>query len=254
MCCASVCDTSATAMPLLAMPLLAIRLPAMRLPRPCVYVRHGRLQLHLPVSYSRMHIYIHWCPLAAESILPKILIMSSQPNRLTTFPHSSHYYEKGLPRKRRSSTNEDAEKCRVVRTRDSPPPSLPTLPFHRSQQNNEPPPKVVQNTSTQNTSTNADQFRGIIAEYQAGEGIVAHRADAKFLLVLLKKKPRSRSDAKHRLTSTDHPNLVNLLTFFEDDGVINLVYECMHVSLLQLQASPYNAFVEYEIAAICKEV
>ena len=72
--------------------------------------------------------------------------------------------------------------------------------------------------------------------------------------MLLKKRAKPKSDIECLLNTTHHANLVNLLAFFEHDGAINLVYECMQVSLLQLQASPYNAFVEYELAAICKEV
>ena len=178
--------------------------------------------------------------------------MSSQSNRLTTFPHSSHYHERSLPRKRRSSANGEAEKRRYVRDRHTPPPPLPPPPpVHppHPQQNH-----ILPSTTSLNANTNANDFRRIIAEYQAGEGIVAHRDDSSFPLVLLKKRAKAQSDTECLLTSTHHPNLVNLLAFFEHDGAINLVYECMQVSLLQLQPSPYNAFVEYELAAICKEV
>ena len=178
--------------------------------------------------------------------------MSSQSNRLTTFPHSSHYHERSRPRKRRSSTNGKAEKRRYVRDRQSPPPPPPPLPAMHPpcpQQNHELP-----STTPPNASTNSNDFRRIIAEYQAGEGIVAHRVDSQFPLVLLKKRAKPESDTECLLTTTHHPNLVNLLAFFENDGEIKLVYECMQVSLLQLQASPYNAFAEYELATICKEV
>ena len=176
--------------------------------------------------------------------------MSSQPNRLTTFPHSSHYYERSVPQKRRSSANGEAEKRRYIRNRHSPPPPpLPAAHPPRPQQNHELPP-----ATSSDASTNANTFRRIIAENQAGEGIVAHRDNSKFPLVLLKKRTKPEADTECLLTTTHHANLVNLLAFFEHDDAINLVYECMQVSLLQLQASPYNAFVEYELAAICKEV
>ena len=175
--------------------------------------------------------------------------MSSQPNRLTTFPHSSHYHERNVPQKRRSSANGEAEKRRYIRNRHSPPPPLPAVHPPRPQQNHE-----LRSATSSDANTNANTFRRIIAENQAGEGIVAHRDDSQFPLVLLKKRAKPESDIECLLNTTRHANLVNLLAFFERDGAINLVYECMQVSLLQLQASPYNAFVEYELAAICKEV
>jgi serine/threonine protein kinase len=72
--------------------------------------------------------------------------------------------------------------------------------------------------------------------------------------VLLKKRARSGSETEFHLSTTRHPNLVNLLAFFEHDHAINLVYECMQVSLSHIQVSPYSSFAEYELAAICKEV
>lgn len=180
--------------------------------------------------------------------------MSTQPNRdstITTFPRSSHYREPTLPRKRRNSTTGKVEKRRVLQRRRTPPPLQPdTHPPSCFPPRHELPstPPATQ----QDTSADASQFRPIIAEDQAGDGIVAHRVDSKFPLVLL--KTRAKSESETECTTTHHPNLVNLLAFFEHDHAINLVYECMQVSLSHLQVSPYSSFAEYELAAICKEV
>jgi hypothetical protein len=182
--------------------------------------------------------------------------MSTQPNRdstVTTFPHSSHYQEPTLPRKRRNSTTGKVEKRRILHGRRTPPPLQPATHLPScSQQRNELPstPPATQ----QETSADASQFRPIITEDQAGDGIVAHRVDSKFPLVLLKKRAKSGSEKEHPLTTTRHPNLVNLLAFFEHDHAINLVYECMQVSLSHIQVSPHSSFAEYVLAAICKEV
>ena len=181
--------------------------------------------------------------------------MSTEPNRdsiITTFPHSSHYYENTLPRKRRIPSPGKVEKRRILHGRHTPPPLQPaTHPPSRSQQRHQLPstPPATQKES----SADASQFKPIINENQAGDGTVAHRVDPKFPLVVLKKRAKSGSETRCLLT-TCHPNLVNLLAFFEHDNVINLVYECMQVSLSHVQVSPYSSFAEYELAAICKEV
>ena len=183
-------------------------------------------------------------------------IMSTQPNRdstVTTFPHSSHYRERAFPRKRRNSTNGKVEKRRVLHGRHAPPPSQPaTHPPSRPQQIHELP--STPSATQQESSADASQFKPIIMEDQAGDGIVAHRVDSRFPLVLLKKRAKSGSETKPPLIITRHPNLVNLLAFFEHDDAINLVYECMQVSLSHIQVSTYSSFAEYELAAICKEV
>ena len=182
--------------------------------------------------------------------------MSTPPNRdsiVTTFPHSSHYYKRTIPRKRRHSTNGKVEKRRILHDQRPPPTVQPaTHPPSRPQQRHELPstPSATQHES----SADASQFKPIITEDQAGDGTVAHRVDSKFPLVLLKKRARSGSETECPLTTTRHPNLVNLLAFFEHDDAINLVYECMQVSLSHIQVSPYSSFAEYELAAICKEV
>ena len=160
-------------------------------------------------------------------------IMPTQPNRdstVTTFPHSSHYHERTLPRKRRNSTNGKVEKRRILHDQRPPPTVQPaTHPPSRSQQRHELP--STPSATQQESSADASQFKPIITEDQAGDGTVAHRVDPKFPLVLLKTRAKSGSETECHLTTTRLPNLVNLLAFFEHDHTINLVYECMQVSL-----------------------
>jgi hypothetical protein len=177
--------------------------------------------------------------------------MSNRDSTLTTFPHSSHYHGRTIPRKRRNSTNGKGEKRRILHDRRLPPTVQPaTHPPSHPQQRHELP--STPSATQQESSADASQFKPIITENQAGDGTVAHRVDPQFPLVLLKK--RAKSGPECLLTTTRHPNLVNLLAFFEHDDAINLVYECMLVSLSHIQVSPYSSFAEYELAAICKEV
>jgi hypothetical protein len=101
------------------------------------------------------------------------------------------------------------------------------------------------------SQTSPSQYRPILKEDQGGTCMVAHQVDPLFALVTIKSTERKNARNLH---PTDHPNVVNLLAFYDIDATTYLVYECMDISLAEVQASPNRCFEAFELAAICTEV
>lgn len=97
-------------------------------------------------------------------------------------------------------------------------------------------------------------YRRLLYEDQAGPSIIAHKAKPNFPVVAIKERAALPQERYQRLAPTAHRNLVNLHEAFVSESLIFLVYECVTVTLEELQASPLATLVEYEIAAICTEV
>ena len=186
------------------------------------------------------------------------------PNRtdstLTVFPQSERF-GKPVPQKRPAQTelhdSREVSRARFLQPRKQQP-RLPLQVNDASLFGNRLVPQSVPAPSQtlrngQEALENPSRYRGILEEDQAGDCTVAYQMTADFPVVVLKKRVM---DNGHRspLTLSYHANLCNLQDFFEETGTIWMVYECLDVSLEDIQTSPAASFKEYELAAIATEV
>ena len=101
---------------------------------------------------------------------------------------------------------------------------------------------------------NPSHFQSILEEDQAGECTLAYRRTNNFPMVVIKHRAVTGKGIE-TLRSTSQKNVCNLLDFFPvGNGSISLVYECLAVSLSEIQACPTAPLQEYELAAVATEV
>ena len=51
-----------------------------------------------------------------------------------------------------------------------------------------------------------------------------------------------------------YPNIVNILKVFKKGEMVHLIYKCLSVLLVDIQASPFKTLAEFKIVAVYKEV
>ena len=177
---------------------------------------------------------------------------------VTVFPHSDDQ-EEAIPAKRRAPADEGAPHDRSLtkffKKRSITPPltddsflfqtQSPILP--RTDRGGL---SVSGTTKPQNWQK---RYQNILDGDQAGPCTVAHEMVSNFPLVTLKSRTLTRGQ-RGRVVVTSHPNLVNIQNFHEHETSVQIVYECMAVSLAEILALPTAEFREYEWAVVCKEV
>jgi serine/threonine protein kinase len=138
--------------------------------------------------------------------------------------------------------------------------------FPGSSQKCQIPPRLPLNVNRKVTSINNaniqnespwKKFHGFLEIYQAGWGTVAYENCSAFPVVIIKKIRVESAKVPERVKNISHANVVHLHEVFSDfsDGpCLYMVYDCMSVSLTDIQSTPCGSFEEFEIAAICNEV
>ena len=178
-------------------------------------------------------------------------MMEDTPSRsasiVTVFPHSDKF--RALPQKRpfalEGRKDRHAPKRRFLNGAVNP----PSLFADRAS------PARADRLIEQRTGQSVcdAHYRDILEEDQAGECTIAYRLSDDFPVVAIKKRTFDQPH-KGSLSPTCHENICNLLEFcYKDESTVWLVYECMTVSLSEIQACPIS-LQEYELAAIITEV
>lgn len=110
------------------------------------------------------------------------------------------------------------------------------------------------NTITPRKESPWTKFHGFLEVDQAGPGIVAYQKCSTFPTVIIKKIKGEDAKVPERIKNVSNANIVSLREIFSYRTSHYIVYDCMSVSLTDIQATPCGDFAEFEIVAICKEV
>ncbi|KKZ65505.1 hypothetical protein EMCG_08664 [[Emmonsia] crescens] len=89
---------------------------------------------------------------------------------------------------------------------------------------------------------------------QAGHGILVHKKSIPFDERIFKKIEVKDKSWLSKLRPVSHKNIVTLHEAMYHEGVINIFYEVMDVSLRQIFRTPIGALSQLEVAAFCKEI
>ena len=84
--------------------------------------------------------------------------------------------------------------------------------------------------------------------------IIAFKIELTFSIVVIKIKVISNIIDGLECLKLPYPNIVNILKVFKKGKMVYLIYECLSILLVNIQASPFGTLVEFKIAAVCKEV
>ena len=106
--------------------------------------------------------------------------------------------------------------------------------------------------NTTPSETVSQKYQCVLEEDQAGKCFVAYHKTPEFPLFAV--KHRLREENSGTVVLTHHPNVVSIHDVCVQNASVWIVYDCLTVSLAEIQASPVAPFEEYELAAICQEV
>ncbi len=99
-----------------------------------------------------------------------------------------------------------------------------------------------------------DEYQAILKEGQGGGITIAHRQALSHPIIAVKEHACSDSQRIKNLVRFSHKNIVSLHEVYIHNERLYFIYECMDVSLAEIQATPYGEFAAFQIATICKEV
>jgi len=98
------------------------------------------------------------------------------------------------------------------------------------------------------------EYYAILREEQAGNVTLAHKQELEHPIVVVKQQRCTNSTSVKGVAPCSHENVVSLLEIFYDEDVVFFIYECMDVSLAEIQSTRYGNLASYQIAAVCREV
>ena len=98
------------------------------------------------------------------------------------------------------------------------------------------------------------KYHAIIRDDQAGEVTVAHGQKPEHPIIAVKQQKCQDGDAIKRLCSSSHENIVSLYEAYHEGEAVFFVYECMDVSLAEIQSTSHGNLLSFQIAAVCREV
>ena len=146
-----------------------------------------------------------------------------------------------------------------TRQRVSPPAQLPIKPNHRSQQfsptsrfDKQKPAPLSRSFVNHCNPWQGHEYLAILKGSHRNGVIIAHKQEISHPMVAVTQCDHS-ANVKN-LISCSSQNLVHLYEVYNHDDKLYFMYECMDISLCDIQATPYGDFAPYQIAAICQEV
>jgi len=83
---------------------------------------------------------------------------------------------------------------------------------------------------------------------------MAHKQVLDHPIVIVKQQRCTNSSSIKGLAPCSHENTVSLQEIFCDEDVVFSIYECMDVSLADIQSARYGNLASYQIAAVRREV
>ena len=98
------------------------------------------------------------------------------------------------------------------------------------------------------------KYHAIIRDDQAGEVTVAHGQKPKHPIIAVKEQKCRDGDAIKRLCSCSHENIISLYEAYHEGEAVFFIYECMDVSLAEIQSTSHGNLLSFQIAAVCREV
>jgi len=99
-----------------------------------------------------------------------------------------------------------------------------------------------------------NEYQAILKESQDGGITIAHRQALIHPIIAVKEHACSDSQGIKNFVRCSHKNIMSLHEVYVHDERLYFIYECMDVSLAEIQATPYGEFAAFQIATICKEV
>ncbi|KAL2049561.1 hypothetical protein ABVK25_010140 [Lepraria finkii] len=94
----------------------------------------------------------------------------------------------------------------------------------------------------------------ILKEDQGGQVTIAHKQEVEHPMIAIRETKIAKSSCVESLAGCLHENIVSLFGAYIDNETIFFVYECMDVTLAEIQSTPYGGLASYQIAVVCKEV
>ena len=138
-------------------------------------------------------------------------------------------------------------------TRQGVGPMLPKKPNTAETQPNKLRKTVFAINLPTNSSSPWDRYQPILIENQAGTATLAHGNNPSFPIVAIKCRKCSPEELRH-VTQCRHENITAFTETYHHDDQIYFIYECVMMSLAEVQSTPCNDFAPYEIAAVSKAI
>ncbi|KAL2048941.1 hypothetical protein ABVK25_010794 [Lepraria finkii] len=194
------------------------------------------------------------------------MAMSSPTRRGTIFPGNSNISSLG---KRRTEATDRLSSSKIPKIPDFlqksqrvRPPTLPLKANPKSQQfstGSRFPPRQKTSASPQGFTCQRGNpwqaYYAILKEDQdGGEFTIAHKKEVQHPVVAIKRESYTDNSQIKRLTRCSHENIVSLYRAYFEEGSVYLIYECVDVSLAEIQSTPRGKLASYQIAAVCQEV
>ena len=193
--------------------------------------------------------------------------MSAPERRLTQFPGSSSTTKSGTrrfesEREARLSASKIPKVPEFLQSQSrNPPPAIP-LKVNPSSQQFLPTSRFSKKTETVTRKPNAILQNGnpwrtyyaILSEDQAGQVTVAYKNEIEHPMFAIKEHVCKDSESVKQLVMCSHKNIVALYDAYLDNDSLYLIYECLQISLAEVQSTQYGDLATFQIAAVCREV
>ena len=192
--------------------------------------------------------------------------MSSPTRRGTIFPGNSDISSLG---KRPIEATDRLSTSKIPRIPDFlqnsqrvHPPTLPLKANPKSQQfstGSRFPPRQKASASPQGFTCQRGNpwqaYYAILKEDQdGGEVTLAYKKELQHPVVAIRRDSYTDSSHIKRLTRCSHENIVAFYRAYFEEGSVYLIYECVDVSLAEIQSTSHGKLASYQIAAVCQEV
>jgi hypothetical protein len=99
-----------------------------------------------------------------------------------------------------------------------------------------------------------EEYYAILKEDQGGQVTITYKQEFQHPIIAIKQTKITKNSCVKSLTGCLHENIVSLQSAYIDNNVVFFVYECMDVTLAEIQSTPFGSLALYQITAVYKEV